>query len=483
MQKNDEIRISISPSDYELFLRCKSLPRYQVVGREIITDQVSYAAIFGGEVHTVEMIDAPHLLDFQEMITRLALRKKRFAAFLDCGLGKTPIALAWAHSVAKIGKVLILCPLSVFEQMRRECQRWHGHRMVSLRHGEKWDDGIAIMNYEGRRKIDMSGVAGVVLDEASILKNDTGETRNYLIELVRNVEYRLTDSATPAPNDHEEYASQAVFLGLVQSAKEFYARFFRKEGPRWILKGHAVNPFYEHLASWAIYLKSPSALGYDCMTEMPCEPNYIYTKCKPPAGFKGKSEGLFASADTAKDRPAILGPLRSDPASDRTTKIVEWAKKHKSIIWVSRNAEETMFHHALPNSVVINGAMPVEKRVENIDKWRGGKIQHLISKPTVLGFGINLPECDRMVFSGYNYSFEQFYQAVRRAHRFGRSGRLKVMVPYTWPELPILDSLKRKMGTFDHDTEAIQSFFQKGVGNETRSNRRTLSSGNGCTST
>ena len=133
---------------------------------------------------------------------------------------------------------------------------------------------------------------------------------------------------------------------------------------------------------------------------------------------------------------------------------------HKTIVWCNRNKEEEMFKKEFGNDcVVINGAMIVEDRVEWVDKWRAGEIQHLISKPSVLGFGINLPEAERMVYSGFNYSFEQFYQAVRRSHRYGRTGRLKVMLPYTWPELPILESLKRKMNQFENDVKEIQKHF------------------------
>lgn len=60
-----------------------------------------------------------------------------------------------------------------------------------------------------------------------------------------------------------------------------------------------------------------------------------------------------------------------------------------------------------------------------------------MSKPAVLGFGINLPEASDMLYSGYTWSFEQFYQAIRRAHRFGRQGRLKVHIPITDEERPI----------------------------------------------
>ena len=107
--------------------------------------------------------------------------------------------LAWAHAVEKHGKVLILCPLAVLKQIKRESERFHGTTLVDLRAGEAWTSGLAIMNYESRRDIDMRGVAGIILDESSILKNDAGETRDFLISLSANIPYRLATSATPAP--------------------------------------------------------------------------------------------------------------------------------------------------------------------------------------------------------------------------------------------------------------------------------------------
>ena len=457
-----EIMIDIghTKADYKKFLQCKKLPRYDVKGRTIYTDSVSYSQVFGGKTEEIKIDHSPHLLDFQSIIAERTLALKRYAAFLDCGLGKTAISLAFANSLAPRGRVLILCPLSVYEQFHRENKRWYGSRLIDLRKGESWTDGIAILNYENRKKLNMDGVIGVVLDESSILKNDTGETRNHIIETTKNVEYKLMGSATPAPNDHDEYSSHAVFAGLVKTSKEFYAKFFVKNNNRWELKGHAQNAFYHYLSTWATYIIKPSELGYESMTEMPVEPEYIYQKCGYEA--KKKSLALFQTADNQKDRSFIFGELRSNPKSERTKKIVDFINQGKGLIWCARNKEEAMFKKLLDtDAVVVNGSMPVERRVEIVDEWRSGNIKHLISKPSVLGFGINLPECSHMAYSGFTYSFEQFYQAVRRSHRYGREGRLKVLVPYTFPERPILSSLRRKLDTFDRDSMKIQALFNK----------------------
>jgi hypothetical protein len=485
------IPLPLTREGYETFLRCKKLPTYQVVRDEgdgfgapsahVETDEQSWALVFGQGRELdraramLEGVTTAHLLDFQRLLVERAIERQRFAVFADCGLGKTPMGLAWAHAVAKTGRVLVLSPLAVVEQWQRECERWHGHRMANLRRNEQPAD-INIINFEARRALDVSGYAGIVLDEASILKNADGETRDYLCELASGIPYRLALSATPAPNDQAEYASQAVFLGLVKTAKEFWSRFFRKDGTKNIMRGHAVEPFYRYLSSWATYIQSPRALGFEATTELCEQPSYeevhvpVHAGWTVPKGKKIETLDLSPGADRARNRPAVLGPLRWEPGSPRMAAIEAFAKEpgpHGVLAWALRNKEEAAIAETLSGSgrvAVVNGKMSIEARVEALDAYRSGEVRHLVSKPKVLGFGVNLPECDRMAYSGYDYSFESFYQAVRRAHRFGRVGRLRVLLPVTPPELPILDALHAKMKTFERDVLELQARFWKAEG-------------------
>lgn len=452
------IDIPINETGYEKFIQCKRLPRYSVRGNQVFTDEQSYAHVFGTSESSSLKTKAKWLFDFQRDTANRGLSLKRFCAFLSCGLGKTPLELAWAKTVSQLGKVMIQCPLAVYHQYLKEAVKFLGHPIQDLRRGEEWRD-IGIMNFESMRNFDMTGCAGFVLDESSILKNATGETKDYLCDIVKNVEYRLAGSATPAPNYHEEYATQAVFLGLYKSENEFYAKYFRKDGNKWILRGHAREAFYRDLASWATYLQKPSLLGYEHTTELPEEPEYIWQYCDTDSGQRIPSGKLIASSENFKDLNFIYGAVRSQVGSPRTQAIVNYAKGKRCIIWVHRDAEEDTIAKAIGDCCVINGSMPIERRVESVEAYRAGRIRHIVSKPTVLGFGVNIPECDDMIYSGFTYSMEQFYQAVRRAHRYGRKGRLRVFVPYTDAEMPILNDLQGKLERFQTDAEELQSRF------------------------
>lgn len=449
------IDIGRGADGYAKFIQCKALPSYRVVGRTVYTDEQSYASVFGADASSTLSASDAHLFDYQAFVTNRALARQRYAVFMDCGLGKTAVEMAWAHAVAaKVGRVLFVCPLAVLEDVQRFCAKFYGYRMSNLR-SEKWTTDVAIINTESLRDPSTFGrFAGIVLDESSVLKGADSESRKWLTELANGTKYRLAASATPSPNEQAEYATHAVWLGYSTTLNEFYGQFFRKDGNDWRLKGHARDAFYRNLRAWCCYIQSPSLLGFlDVQAEMKDDPNIIEleTEC---LAYKAKGT-LFAVDLSLKDSQGVFGAMRSDTTQLRFNDAVESIKGKHSIVWCSRNSEEAAFHEALGGHVV-SGATAIEARVEKIDDWREGRVSTLISKPKVLGFGVNLPEATDMLYSGYTYSFEQFYQAVRRAHRFGRTGRLNVHVPVTDIERPVWDGLRQKMRTFDTDVRKLQ---------------------------
>lgn len=444
---------------YNLFIKCKKLPRYQVVKKEIHTDEKSYNYVFKDkETVSLRHYKNPIEFDYQGYVVQRALEREKYAAFLDCGLGKTIIELMFAHDVIEQfgGKGIIWCPLSVLEDIQRECIRLYGYRMSNLRH-EEWKTDIAIVNYEGMKELNMKDISVAVLDESSILKSGDGAIAEYLTRHVCNVKFRLDCSATPSPNDQTEYASHAVHLGISNTQKEFYSRFFVKDGTEWRMKEHAKDAFYDFLKSWACYIQSPSSIGFEQGAELKEDPDYVIQESYPIGDFF--QEGKFLS-DTISmnDSRKVFTNLRCDKTQDRFKLAIESIQNKRSIIWCNRNKEEDLFAREL-NATQINGSTPIEKRVEIIDAFKHGQIKHICSKPSVLGFGVNIQEAEAHLYSGYNFSFEEFYQAVRRSHRYGRRGRLKVFVPVSEPERPVWNILNRKLQTFKLDVVELQKRF------------------------
>lgn len=208
-----------------------------------------------------------HLFDFQRTIVAWAVRRGRAAIFADTGLGKTLMQLSWAHEVASHtgGAVLVLAPLAVSEQTIEQGAKF-GIEVKRVPKGESVDgSGIWITNYERMDAIDFSSLAGLVLDESSILKSHDGKTRAKIIEQSQMVPYRLSCTATPSPNDFDELGNQCEFLGVMTRNEMLATYFVNDTGDTgtWKLKGWGSERFWEWMGSWSVVLRSPADLGFD----------------------------------------------------------------------------------------------------------------------------------------------------------------------------------------------------------------------------
>lgn len=208
----------------------------------------------------------PKLFDYQEAITRWAIRRGKAALFEDCGLGKSFQEWEWGYHVSlhTAKPVLLFTPLSVSEQMIDEAPEF-GYSINLCETSDDLQPGLNITNYEKLHKFNPDDLGGIILDESSILKAGTfGKMSTDLVKFAANIPYRLAATATPAPNDLIEIAFHSEFLGIMREA-EIKALFFTQEknsSNTFRLKRNAVEKFYEWLASWAVAIRKPSDLGF-----------------------------------------------------------------------------------------------------------------------------------------------------------------------------------------------------------------------------
>lgn len=238
-------------------------------------------------------------------------------------------SLEWARSVHDYCKkpVLIVCPLAVSEQTKREAEKFGFHNVAVVREQEQIIDGINITNYEILEHFDTSVFGGVVLDESSILKNYSGKMRTEIIEKFQNTPYKLSCTATPAPNDFMELGNQSEFCG-VMSRTEMLAIYFIHDGgdtSKWRLKGHAQDKFWEWLATWAVVMTNPRDLGYDGTGFDLPELRTLEHVVKYDTNIVDGNYSLFADvAQTLNDRREA----RRDSLTDRCRIACEIARKY-----------------------------------------------------------------------------------------------------------------------------------------------------------
>lgn len=396
----------------------------------------------------------PALFPFQGDSVKWLLALGRAAAFFDTGLGKTFMQLEWAYHVfRRTGKrVLILAPLAVSGQTKREGERF-GYQVTVCREQSDCGPGINITNYESLHKFDPREFIGVVLDESSILKSYTGTTKEALIEAFRHTPYKLCCTATPAPNDLLELGNHADFLGVMPS-NEMISRWFindSMEFGNYRLKKHATKDFYRWVASWAICVSFPSDLGDDDsafkLPELTIEHHIVGVADLPPGETKDGQALMFRganlSATSLHSEMRITAKRRAEKVSDLVGGAIE-AEPESWLIWVNTNYEADEIRQLLPGAVEVRGSDSAAEKERVLLGFAAGEIQILITKPSIAGFGMNFQICHNVVFMGLSYSYEQFYQALRRVWRFGQKRAVRAHIVAAESEGSVLESVKLK---------------------------------------
>ena len=406
-----------------------------------------------------EPINLPgHLYDFQTSLVEWAVRQGRGALFADCGMGKTPMELAWADQVHRhTGKpVLLLTPLAVGFQIVREAERF-GHDAALSRDGSV-KTPIVVTNYEQLGKFDPASFGGVVCDESSILKSFDGVTRAAVTEFMRRIQYRLLGTATAAPNDWIELGTSSEALGGL-GYMDMLTRFFTNKnrtsssrGDRHLvggekdsyrLKGHADVPFWRWVASWARATRRPSDLGFsdDRFHLPPLNVVETIVEANRPA------EGVLF------DIPAV--GLWEEREENRRT-LVERCEAaayalmsvDRGVAWVHLNDESALITKLTDGAVELSGADGPDEKEAKLRAFTDGEIRVLVTKPSIGAWGLNWQHCHHMTYFP-SHSYEQWYQAIRRCWRFGQTQPVQVNVITTKGGHNVLTNLRRKADLAD----------------------------------
>jgi hypothetical protein len=401
------------------------------------------------------------LFGFQAHLTEWAIRQGRGALLVDCGLGKGPMALTWAQNVYKhTGKpVLLLTRLGVTGQMETEAAKFGIDAEIS-RDGTI-PAGITITNYERLERFDRAAFGGVVCDESSSIKAFDGKRRAEVTEFLRKMPCRLLATATAAPNDYAELGTSSEALGYLGHS-DMLSRFFiadpqwrvQGHGAPWRFKGHGQEPFWRWVASWARAARRPSDLGF-------ADDGFILPS------LRVREHGVEARAPkegTLFDVPATgLHEVREESRrtiAERCEKAAELlADASPGIAWCHLNDEGKLLARLIDGAVEVAGSDPAEAKEERLAAFGRGEIRILVTKPKIASWGLNYQNCNRMTYFT-DYSFEAWYQAVRRCWRFGQQRPVTVDVITTPGGSGVLGSLQRKGAQADTMFDSLTACMQ-----------------------
>jgi superfamily II DNA or RNA helicase len=416
-----------------------------------------YAAFLAGKAPKPQAVGIEpgampaHLFDYQAECVAFALRQGRAAMFLDTGLGKTRIQLEWCQQAAAAtnGRALLLTPLAVARQIEREGLALNYNVRV-IRSQDEARDGINVCNYDRLGALDTVQFGAVSLDESSILKSFTGATTRALIASFAGHRFKLASTATPAPNDHMELGTHSEFLSQMRNV-EMLSRWFINDtataSQQWRIKGHAVDAFWDWVASWARCAETPADLGYDAsrfvLPALQIHRHKAAGDTRAPAGmlFAGDMSATNMHAvkrETAQARAEAVGALVAAEPGEA------W------VIWCDNDAEADALMAAVPGAVEVRGSHTPDRKEEALAAFAAGEARYIITKPSVAGMGLNWQHAARVAFVGRSFSYEAWYQAVRRCWRFGQTRPVDVHLIVAEGEDQIGRVIDRKAG--DHAT-------------------------------
>jgi hypothetical protein len=377
-----------------------------------------------GGYHGFDPVFIPdYLFEFQKYLVDWGLRMGRSAIFADCGLGKTPMQLVWAQNVLqKTNKpVLILTPLAVSHQTKQEADKFQIQANKS--EGQVYD--ITITNYEKLHHFNCNDFSGVVCDESSILKNFDGKRKSEITQFMRKIPYRLLATATSAPNDYTELgtSSEAIgYLGHMDMLNRFFKndqnnsatkRMYGKQ-QMWRFKGHAEEPFWRWVTSWARAIRKPSDYGYDdngFILPGLVETNHLVENSTPAPGMLFNLPAIGLDEQRDEQRRTMV---------ERCEKVAELANtKEPVLIWCNLNPEGDLLEKLIPGSLQVAGKHSDEVKENRLIGFKKGEFRVLITKPKIGAWGLNYQHCSHIITFPTN-SYEQYYQGLHRCLRFGQ---------------------------------------------------------------
>lgn len=408
------------------------------------------------------MADVPALngamFPHQEAVTRFALEKGRAALFLDTGLGKSICALDFGRVVVERTNlpVLMLAPLAVAGQHQREAEKFGIDAKAVREPSEVSGARVYVTNYERLDRFSPGDFGGVILDESSILKSFHGKTTRALIASFANTPFRLACTATPAPNDHAELGQHSEFLGAMTQTGMLTRWFLHDSADtgNWRLKGHAVADYWNWVASWARCVSRPSDLGFSddgfALPELLMKRHIVAADRSIDSGHEKDGQArLFRMPDTSATAIHREKRMTADARADLIAGIVAAEPAEPWLVWCDTDYEADALASRIPDGVEVRGSMTPDAKEERLTAFATGKARILITKPSIAGYGLNLQHCARMAFVGLSFSYESFYQAIRRCHRFGQQRPVHVHVACADTEEAIWNVVSRKAG--DHD--------------------------------
>lgn len=410
--------------------------------------------------------------DFQAHIIEKAVKKGRMAIFADTGLGKTLMQLAIAQNVVNHTNknVLILTPLAVGFQFLEEAEKRQITDDIQQTIKGEFTKKIVVCNYERLHYLNPKDFACVILDESSILKNFDGKIKQQVTSFVKKIPYRFLSTATPSPNDFIELGTSSEALGYM-GYMDMLTKFFKQNnnavdstntniGEKFYLKPHAEKDFFAWVNQWSIMVKMPSDLGFsnDGYVLPKLHTNKHVVKNNSTIAVDGQIQMFNVVAKSFNE----IRHEQKQTIKERCEKARDLTGDKTSVYWVNLNDESKLLKELDPDAKEIIGSMSIEKKEDILINFAKGNIKRIITKAKMTGMGLNWQHCNHSTFFP-TYSYEQYYQAIRRFWRFGQKKEVNIDLVISDGQTRVLEALQQKtekaIQLYENLTQAVNTSY------------------------
>lgn len=450
--------------------------------QSFLESKIVKADYFGFEVAGVDI--HPILKPHQRDTVTWCLKGGRRAIFSSFGLGKTITQLEICRQVyLKTGGCsIVVIPLGVRQEFKRDAKELLGIEIEYVRtHCEAIEASkrtpYLMTNYERVRdgNIDIDFLIQDInlkcasLDEASVLRSYGSKTYQVFLEFFKNLPFRFTATATPAPNKVKEIIHYAGYLGVMDTS-EALTRFFQRDSTKankLTIYPHKEREFWLWVSSWAIFINKPSDLGYsDEGYDLPGLK--VHWHCIP---VDHSTAGVDSWGNIKMFRDAALSlqdasKEKRDSIADRLAKSVkimetEDSKKHW-LLWHHREDERKLIQKVIPQAHTIYGSQDLDEREKLTIGFANGEYETLATKPSLNGSGCNFQAyCADAIFMGIDHKFNDIIQAIHRILRFNQTKVVNIHFIYTESEESVRKSIEKKWKQYDYMVENMSAIIRK----------------------
>jgi len=128
---------------------------------------------------------------------------------------------------------------------------------------------------------------------------------------------------------------------------------------------------------------------------------------------------------------------------ERCEKAISLAEGKTSVYWCNLNDESATLKEMDRDAVEIKGGMSIDRKEELLLAFADGEIKRLITKPKMTSMGLNWQHCNHTVYFP-TWSYEQFYQSIRRFWRFGQEREVTCDMVISEGQGRVIEAIEQK---------------------------------------